>query len=277
MDPQKILARAEYWKRKSHRLSLDLRLRSLSEAKKFIREQSVVLWNDKGDVPNLLDATIGRIANDRERSKGKAAENCAQIRKQVLLDPEFLDCRFFCKHETALHESLWPSATVLSRINHARLKDSRKINRDAKKILLFLEKEGPTGASSLKDSLKLSGSIEMKAFHRAKLELLNQLLVVQSQEIAAKEPAIQLQLWDDWMPKSVRTRADHLSRKEAALQLISATIQCSVVTQEKNIFRWFPWLAEDAKELIDSLIEKKNLVRVIYRKTAYIIPKKILA
>jgi hypothetical protein len=275
MDPQKILAKAEAWKRKSHRLSLTLRLRSLSEAKKFLREHSVVLWNDKGDIANLLDATIGRIANGRERGKGKAAENCAQLRKQVLQDPEFLDCRFFCAQETALHEDLWPSATVLSRANYARLKDSTKISRDAKRILAFLEKDGPTEVGRLKEVLKLSGNSETRAFNHAKLELQNQLLVIQSLQNSAKEP-VQLQLWEHRMPKPVRSTADQLSEKEASLQLIAASLECSVLSHEKNIPRWFPWPKEDAQQLIDSLIEKKRFVRIIHRNHPYIILKKIL-
>jgi hypothetical protein len=276
MDPQKILAKAEAWKRKSHHLSLTLRLRSVSEAKRFLREHSVVLWNEKGDLPNLLDATMGRIANGRERVKGKAAENCDHLRTQVLQDPEFLDCRFFCRQDTALHERLWPFATVISRVNYSHVKDSARISREAKRILSFLEREGPTAPNRLKEALKLSGGPEARTFHRANLELFDELLVL-PKPLAHEKGAIQLDLWEHCMPKPVRSRAEQLSEKEAALQLISATLQSSVLSVEKNIPRWFTWLDKDLKELIDQLIEKKHFLRVIYRKKSYIISKKILA
>src|SRR5207247_9585742 len=101
---------------------------------------------------------------------------CADLRKQVLQDPEFLDCRFFCRQDTALHEGLWPFATVISRVNYSHAKDSARISREAKRILAFLEKEGPTGPNRLNEVLKMStGGPEARAFHRAKLELFDHL------------------------------------------------------------------------------------------------------
>src|SRR5262249_39495205 len=106
MQPKTILAKAEAWKRKAHRLSLDLRLRSVSDARKFVREQAVVLWNAKAELPNLADAIIGRVANSAERVHGRPAETCTQWRGQILQDSEFLECNFFRNLSTVLHQDL---------------------------------------------------------------------------------------------------------------------------------------------------------------------------
>lgn len=273
MDPERVLAKAEAFKRKAHRLSLDLRLKSLAEAKKFLREHSVVLWNDKGDLPNLLDATIGRIANDKERTRGKAAENCAAWRMQVLADPEFLDCRFFCKQPTMLHEDLWPYATVFARLNRSRAEDGPALSREARKIVSHLSKEGPSRADHLRKSLKMLTPQEMRAFQRAKLELQNLLILLEQEE---PESCPVLDLWENRMPRNIRTKADSISEKDAALHLLTATVRSCVLSPEKNLPRWFLWCSQDSEDLVDSLLGRKECIRVQQGRAGFLIPRRIL-
>src|SRR3990172_9068477 len=108
MDIRRVLARAEDWKQRTHRLSLSLRLKSIAEARKFLREHGAVLWSAKAELPNLLDAIIGRVANGQERVYGKPAGSCYQWRWQLLKDPEFLECRYFRRMSAGVHIDLWP-------------------------------------------------------------------------------------------------------------------------------------------------------------------------
>ena len=125
------------WKRKSHHLSLPLRLKTLPEAKKFLKEQVVALWNGKAEIPNLLDATLGRIARGRERNQGSAIENCLLWRREILATPDFVECKLFCKLPTVIHQDLWPSVTVISKMN----KEKGPISKEAKRILNYLKEE----------------------------------------------------------------------------------------------------------------------------------------
>src|SRR3972149_7317467 len=150
MDPRRILAKAETWKRRAHRLSLDLRLRSVTDAKKFLREHGVALWNDRGELPNILDALIGRIANGRERVRGKAAENCFAWRGQLLQDPEFLECPFFNRQPTVVYQELWPYFTVVARLNRGRAEPEPLVSRDARKVLNFVAREGPVPSPEIR-------------------------------------------------------------------------------------------------------------------------------
>ena len=272
MDPERILAKAQAAKRKAHRLSIELRLKSVSDAKKFLREQSVVLWRDKGDLPNLLDATIGRIANGKERVHGKAAENCSAWRRQLLRDPEFLDCRFFCKQPTALHESLWPYATVFARLNREMAEDGKNLSREADGIVSHVKKEGPTRCDQLRKALKLLSPQEMRAFQRAVLELKNLLILLEQEERQEEKcNTTVLDLWENRMPKTVKAKADGIALKDAAVHLFSATVRSCVLTPEKNLSRWFLWCPQDDEELIHDLLRKKDCIRVQQGKTGYLI------
>src|SRR5688572_25099614 len=176
MNPERILAKAEAWKRKTHRLSIDLRLRSVQEATAFLREHGVVLWNAKAELPNLLDAIIGRVANGQERVYGKPAENCYRWREQIMSHPDFLECRFFSKLSTVLHQDLWPFATVFAHINRKKTEEgTNPLSKDARKILAFLQREGPTRTDVLRKALKFSSPEQGRLFHRAKRDLQNHL------------------------------------------------------------------------------------------------------
>src|ERR1041384_5322494 len=113
LTPDKILAKAELWKRKSHRLSLDLRLKSVADARRFLHDDSIVLWNAKAELPNLLDAMAGQVTNGKQRKSGKNASRCDQWRKELIHDSDFVECPFFRNLSTVLHQDLWPYATVL--------------------------------------------------------------------------------------------------------------------------------------------------------------------
>lgn len=278
MDDQRIFLKAQAWKIKSHRLSLNLRLKSVPEAKKFIREQCVVLWNAKAELPNLLDAIIGRIANGKERVHGKPAENCHIWREQLLHDPELLECRFFRKRSTVLYQDLWPYLTYFARRNRERAEEEQILSRDARKIAGFLNREGPTRTDHLRKALKYNNVAEGRVFHRAKEELQNLLIVLAREDTQAKvhTHAEIIDFWDDCMARAVKVRADQVTEKEARMKLFSATLSSSVLTREKEMPRLFEWCNSDCAEAVDALIKNRDFVRIRNGNDHWIIPRKIL-
>jgi hypothetical protein len=264
MSPDRILAKAEAWKRKSHRLSLNFRLKSISDANNFLREHSVVLWNAKAELPNLLDAIIGRVANGQERVYGKPAENCYQ-------------CRFFKNLATVVHQDLWASITVFARRNRKQAEETPS-SRDIKKILAFLNREGPTPTDILRKELRYTTVEQGRIFHRAKRELQNRLIIIgkTNDRTDTHTHAEILDFWENWIPRQIKTKADQMDESSASMKLLSATLNSCIVSAERRIPRWFTWTDGGIKESLEKLVQRKDFVRIQHRKDSYIIPRKIL-
>ena len=279
METSKILSRAEAWKRKTHRLSLDLRVRSLPEARRFIREQSAVLWNTRAELPNLVDAIIGRIANGKERTQGKPVESCLLWREQLLRDPEFLECHFFRKQSTVLHQDVWPYATVFAKLNRKRATEDRLVSKEAKKILTYLNNEGPARTDHLCRALKLNSVAEKRSFQRAGQELQDLLILLakEGQDTETRKKVEVLDFWENCVPKTQVNRAEYISVKDAEMKLLSTALHSSVLTLEKNIPRWFEWCHQNCSEALEKLIERKEFLRVKQGKTSWIVSRLVLA
>jgi hypothetical protein len=276
MNAEKIFTRAETWKKKAHCLSVNLRLRSLAEARKFVKENSIVLWDAKAELPNLLDAILGRIANGKEREEGKAAENCKLWRQQLLCEPEFLECRFFRKYSTAIHQDLWPFITVFARLNREKVEEGDLLSRDAKKILNYLKREGPTPKNQVRKALKYTSTRDTRLFQKAKMELHSYLILAIRNESARTEEGPILDLWENSMPRTVKTAADKITEAEAGAKLLSASLNSSVLTCEKQLPRWFTWANGESSDWAESLMATRTFMRIIRRGDNWIIPRKIL-
>ena len=277
-SPERIFAKAEALKRKTHRLSLDLRLKSVGEGASFLREHSLVLWNAKAELPNLLDAIIGRVANGRERVYGKPAENCYRWREQLMSNQDFLECRFFSKLSTVLHQELWPFATVFARENRKRAEAGQGVTKEERKILVFLEQEGPTRTDHLRKALKFNSPEQGRIFHRAKRDLQNHLVLLGKEDPDSKvhTHAEILDFWENCMPKNVRTKADQIDPNGGRLKLLSATLQSCVLSNEKRIPAWFTWCDEGVHESLEKLLQKKDFVRVPLKRDCWIVPRKVI-
>jgi hypothetical protein len=273
MDSDKIIARAEAWKKKSHCLSMDLRLRSFNQAKKFVKEHSIVLWTTKAEVPNLLDAILGRIATGKERQQGKASENCNIWRKQLLMDPEFLECKLFRQQFTAVYQDLWPYITVFSKLNSESVEHGAEISRDAKRILNYLNKEGPTESDVVKKALKYSSSSESRQYQKAKTEL-QSLLILTTREDSDRSI---LCLWQHLVPKSIRSAADKITCAEAGAKLLSATLNCSVLVGEKQLPKLFNWANGESLDWAKQLLEGRTFIRVPRKNDNWILPRRVLS
>jgi hypothetical protein len=276
MDAEKIFARAETWKKKAHCLSMDLRLRSLADARKFVKEHSIVLWDAKAELPNLLDAILGRIANGKEREVGKAAENCKLWRDQLLCEPEIVECRFFRKYSTAIHQDLWPFITVFARLNREKVEEGDLLSRDAKKILNYLKREGATPKNQVRKALKYTSTRDVRLFQKAKMELHSYLILAIRSESTRKEEGPILDLWENSMPRPVRTSADKITEVEAGAKLLSAALNSSILSCEKQLPKWFIWANGESGDWAESLIGNRTFLRIARRGDNWIIPRKIL-
>lgn len=273
-----MLARAEAWKKKSHRLSLDLRIKSIQEAKRFLKDHSLVLWEDKAELPNLLDAMLGRIANERERAEGRAAETCHQWRRQLLKDSEVVECRFFRRFSTAIHQDLWPSATLFARRNRELAEEKETVSRDALKIMKYLTQEGAATVGEIRKALRYDSALQARSFHRGKRELQERLIILASEEKSenGRSGGETLTFWSSRMPKQVISRAEQIHEGEARLKLLASALDSCVLSDEKSVRRWFAWDGNDPLESVEELIAKKALVRVNHQKQSWIIPRKLL-
>jgi hypothetical protein len=273
MNADKVFARAEAWKKKSHCLSMNLRLRSIGEARKFLKEHSIVLWDEKAEVPNLLDAILGRIANGKERLQGKATENCKLWRLQLLSDPEFFECRLFRKHFTAVYQDLWPYVTVFSKLNCKAAEEGGELSRDAKRVFNYLKKEGPSTNESIRKDLKYTSSSDGRQFQKAKMEL-QSLLILLSQDDPSSGPI--LGLWENLVPKTVRSAADKIAPREAGAKILGAALTSSVLVNEKQLPRLFNWANGESVKWAESLLETRTFLRVSRKNDSWIVPRKIL-
>jgi hypothetical protein len=276
MDTEKIFTRAETWKKKAHCLSMDLRLRSLTDARKFVKEHSIVLWDAKAELPNLLDAILGRIANGKERELGKAAENCKLWREQLLSEPDFVECRFFRRYSTAIHQDLWPFITVFARLNREKVEEGDLLSRDAKKILNYLKREGPTAKQQVRKALKYTSTRDARLFQKAKMELHSYLILAIRSESSKREQGPILDLWENSMPRPVRTSADKITEMEAGAKLLSAALNSSILSCEKQLPKWFTWANGESVDWAESLLASRIFMRVARRGDNWIIPRKIL-
>ena len=276
MNADKIFTRAETWKKKAHCLSMDLRLKSLADARKFVKEHSIVLWDAKAELPNLLDAILGRIANGKERELGKAAENCKLWREQLLCEPDFVECRFFRKFSTAIHQDLWPFITVFARLNREKVEEGDLLSRDAKKILNYLKREGPTPKNQVRKALKYTSTRDVRLFQKAKMELHSYLILAIRNESTRKEEGPILDLWENSMPRPIRTSADKITEMEAGAKLLSAALNSSILSCEKQLPKWFTWANGESGDWAESLVASRSFLRVTRRGDNWIIPRKIL-
>ncbi len=276
MNAEKIFTRAETWKKKAHCLSMDLRLRSLADARKFLREHSIVLWDAKAELPNLLDAILGKIANGKEREVGKAAENCKLWRDQLLCEPEFVECRFFRKYSTAIHQDLWPFITVFARLNREKVEEGDLLSRDAKRLLNYLKREGPTPKNQVRKALKYTSTRDARLFQKAKMELHSYLILAIRSESTRREEGPILDLWENSMPRTVRTSAEKITGIEAGANLLSAAFNSSVLSCEKQLPKWFVWANGESGDWAESLIGSRTFLRIARRGDNWIIPRKIL-
>jgi hypothetical protein len=277
MEPRQILARVEALKKRNHRLSLDLRLKSVQEAKKFLKDHSLVLWDNKAELPNLLDAILGRIANEKERNDGRPSETCLRWRVELLEDAELVECPFFRKLSTALHQDLWASATLFAWKNRKLAEEGGTVSREALKIMKYLSQEGAARTDEILKALRYNTPSLARLFHRAKRELQERLIVLITDDAASKGRGKEtLTFWSSRMPKQVLARAEQTCESEARLKLLAATLDSCVLSDEKNIRRWFVWDSKDPMESVEELIAKKTLVRVQHQKQSWIIPRKLL-
>ena len=277
MNSEKVFTKAQAWKRRTHRLSLDQRLKSVGEAATFLREHGVVLWSAKAEPPNLLDAIIGRVANGQERVYGKPAGVCFRWREQLITDHDFLECRFFCKLSTVLHQDLWPFATFFARVNRKKAEAGFGISKEGRRILKFLDREGPTRTDILRKALRFNSPEQGRLFHRAKRELQNKLILLgkEDHESDVHTHAEILDFWENCMPRAVRAKADQMDENGCRLKLLSTTLHSSVLSNEKRILSWFPWCEDGMKESLEKLLQK-DFVRIPLKKETWIIPRKVI-
>lgn len=278
MEAQKILAKAESHKRRMHHLSLDLRLRTVTEARRFIREQGVLLWIERAELPCMLDAILGRIANPQERLRGKPRESCSQWRRQLLKDLDLLECSFFRKRCTVIHQDLWPYLAVCSRANRTRSEEDGWLTRDARRVLSFVAAEGPTRTDLLRRALKCHSVVENRAFQRAVRELCDRLVLVarEEQDSPARSRVSVLECLENAIPKPVRARSESFSEKDASAKLMAATVNSCVVVAENKMKRWFPWSQIDAKEILEIMLRNRDCLRVQTRQGGWIVSRKAL-
>jgi hypothetical protein len=253
-------------------------LKTLADARKFLRDHAVVLWNGKAELPNLVDAILGRVAKHPERVRGRVVENCLQWRKDLLQESEFLECLFFEDFPTVLHSDLWSYATVFSRRNFRGGESTPALTREARKILAYLSREGSTRVSELRKALKFSSPQDSRLFHRARKELQKSLIILSREtlETEQKVPVESLDLWENCMPKAVRNRADQISEKDAKLHLLAATLNSCVLCKEKSIRRWFFWCKEEMKDQVETLVQKKSFLRLRHRNESWIVSRSVL-
>jgi hypothetical protein len=275
MEPERILARAGAWKRKTHRLSLDLRLKSVSEAKKFVREHGAVLWNTKAELPNLLDATLGRVARGKERVSGKTAENCSLLRDQLLGDAEFVECRFFRRRGTVLHQDILPFVAWFARRNKQRVIQEGGASGEARRLARFLDREGPIDSDKVRRALRWNGANDSRKLARARRELEDLLVILPRPDSNGDAGRSLLDFWEASMPRPA-PRTDQLSEQDAGWGLLNAILDSCVLVLEKDLDKWFPWCDETPREWLERPACSRKFLRIDHHKQNWIVSRKVL-
>ena len=190
-----------------------------------------------------------------------------------------MECNFFRKRSTVLHQELWPYATVFAKLNRKKATNDQLISKEARKILTFIQNEGPSQPEQIRRALKFNSVAEKRSFNRAAQEL-QDLLIVLNREVRdpeSRKKTETLDFWENSLPKSQVNKSDHLSASEAEMKLLSVALHGSVLTPEKNISKWFQWCNENCSDALEKLIERKEFLRIKQGKTTWIVSRKALA
>jgi hypothetical protein len=117
--------------------------------------------------------------------------------------------------------------------------------------------------------------LEGRTFQRAVRELSERLVTVTKEDDAGSRVAV-LECLESALPRTLKTRSESVSEKEACARLMAATMNSCVMTHEVNLKRWFPWCRLDSREILDMMVRNRDCVRVQTQEGAWVVSRKAL-
>ncbi len=202
-------------------------LTSQDEALDFINRYGVVtLFPVSGtEFPSLYKATRGS-RDEKFRDAWMWADNLA-------LDKQIHYGKLICKQVTLVSLEMFPY--------FYRLNEERRLTPTARKILGFLESNGRTSTTGLRESLGFKGKDKKYGF----LKAIDELQVAFAIAIVDREKPPRLthiyDIMERWMPRSLLERAEAISKDTARKKIVAKLLENKAVSG-----------VEDAKRYLDS-------------------------
>lgn len=283
MKAENILSRLEKLRRNIHRLVPSKRLRSLEEARRFVEEVGLITLTPGHGLPSLFAAVQGRPY--KQGSQGFALWPAEQWwwGRELAKSNTILSAKIAGGRELYVSKRLWPLLDQIVRTLEVdmdgRGQTWRSLSPVAKKIHEYLKRNGPTRTDILRQSLGLKTPRQGKIFHRAKRELESSGILlsaaVEMKELGRHAHIGRLSLWTHRFPKSIRTRTKlRKSFPQSVAAFLETCIDAAVLVEEKTTGEWLPWMRDEEKKVVSSLVESGRVIRLTHGGKTYLTTKK---
>lgn len=240
-----------------HRIRAILKVESLASARAFVRERGLVLLAADAELPNLVDATLGRRANVAERVPQDGASQPPWDWWRELSHGDEVACvKLFRNEDTAVARRLWPAVASCAGELAARARHGT-LSPLARTLFDELDKHGPSTTAALCAAHKLKGDAGRLRFERARRELEAHLLVVTREEGGERVHELLVR----WLPERALRLGRRLGPVKARKQLVQAAVDAAVIMKERAA-AWFPWSESLTVGLIEELVAAGEIRRV---------------
>ncbi len=266
---KQLLKTAETLRAKEHRRKASLRLKTLDDVYKFIHEKEIVSFFGGNELPSLISAILGR--QWKPSKKGFAGWNdwwnlkisgqpIPKVSREIESRPNLLVNRMFRHTKTIISDKLWPVLSPIVKQQTALLREGRILSKLERRILETISAEKTIRTDRLREKLKLEGKETNSQYHRALANLEAYSLIIGAED-PNPETHIHANIWQTWETRTgSKTLEANLSLEDAASCLYYKTIDASVLAEEDQIAKWFPWKT-DTKKITERLLREGSVLR----------------
>ena len=235
-------------------LTPDLRIKTESEAVKFIHQVGMSLLFACNDIPLPKLSESAQSSDwdwwewkDTLQAKKKWYNSRVVKRKSTLVSMELLPCFLSLYYESGGCE------VYEEEYYYGKLTDP------AYRIADYLYTHGPVSIDDLRKTLAQPGKIGTRKFHEAILELQSKFKIAVSGLMDKHWGVRILDLFSRWAPKEILQKAETIQPTDARKQILTKFITTAGLTTEKEILRLFSWSPESIHFILDELTQSKTV------------------
>lgn len=258
-----------------HRRKPELKIHGATHARVMVRELGMVSVNAATELPNLIDPIVGRRASGAERVYQEPASQLKNWLPAILEDRDLLELKLFRQEATLLVRQLWPLVDPVARHFGVQGREGELLSPMGRKFLAYLDRNGPTRLDRLKKELGVRTVGDSKAFKLARQELDAYCLIVAwTDPDTPRDPnGIIWETWDRFSGRNLDQRLIPRSAPEAWAGLLDAAMRAAVIGQEKLIPQWFPWTRDEARDALDTVLQRGVAERIDVQRESFIVLK----
>lgn len=258
---------------KLHRRKPELKIHGATHARVMVRELGMVSVNAATELPNLIDPIVGRRASGAERVYQEPASQLKSWLGAILEDRDLLELKLFRQEATLLFRPLWPLVDPMAKQFGVVGREGELLSPMGRKFLSVLDRNGPTRMDRLKKELGVRTATDSKAFKLARSELDGYCLIVAwADPDTPRDPNGTIwETWDRFASRNLDLRLIPKSLPEAWAGLFEAALRAAVIGQEKLIPQWFPWTRDEAKDALETVLQRGSATRMEVQRESWIV------